>query len=122
MSTDSKSSATSPNMDRLRAIRQGHRGVVTKATKEVDELLSEERTSRESFDCLNVFLQQLDNKMHVLRDIDQEILTLCLVEEIEREIEESETVVAKTLKYKHKIDTALRARHCRRSCGANGIL
>lgn len=107
MSMDSKSSAASLNMDCLRAIRRGHRGVVTKATREINELLSEEGTSHESFDHLNVLLQQLDNKMHVLRDINREILALCPVEEIERQIEESETVVAKTLKYKHKIDTAL---------------
>ena len=70
MSTDSESSAASPNMDYLQAIRRGNRGVVTKATRKIDELLSEEGTSRESFDHLNVLLQQLDNKMHVLRDID----------------------------------------------------
>ena len=47
--------------------------------------------------------------MHVLQDINREILTLCAVEEIEREIEDSEAVDAKILKYKRKMEEALRS-------------
>ena len=98
-----------PTIERLRVIRRAHRGVVTKATREIDELLSEEPLSSESVDRLNVLLQQLNNKMHVLQDINREILTLCAVEEIEREIEDSEAVDAKILKYKRKMEEALRS-------------
>ena len=63
-----------------------------KATQEIDELLSEEPLSSESVDQSNVLLQQLNNKMHVLQDINREILTLCTVEEIEWEIEDSKAV------------------------------
>ena len=46
--------------------------------------------------------------MHVLQDTNREILTLCTVEEIEREIEDSEAVDAKILTYKRKMEEALR--------------
>ena len=98
-----------PTIERLRVIRRAHRGVATKATREIDELLSEEPLSSESVDRLNVLLQQLNNKMHVLQDINRKILTLCAVEEIEREIEDSEAVDAKILKYKRKMEEALRS-------------
>ena len=104
-----KEKPSSPNIEHLRVIRGGNRGVITKATREIDELLSEETMTSESVDRLNVLLQQLNNKMHVLQDIDREILTLCPMDEIEREIEESETVVAKSLRYKLKIEEALRS-------------
>ena len=68
-----------------------------------------EPLSSESVDQLNVLLQQLNNKMHVLQDINREILTLCSVKEIEREIEDLEAVDAKILKYKRKIEQALRS-------------
>ena len=74
-----------PTIERHRVIRRAHRGVVTKGTREIDELLVVEPLSSESVDQLNVLLQQLNNKMHVLQDINREILTLYSVEEIERE-------------------------------------
>lgn len=101
--------SSQPTIERLRVIRRAHRGVVTKATREIDDLLSEEPLSSESVDRLNVLLQQLNNKMHVLQDINREILTLCAIEEIEREIEDSEAVDAKILKYKRKMEEALRS-------------
>ena len=90
-----KEKPSSPSIEHLRIIRGGNRGVITKATREIDELLSGETMTNESVDHLNVLLQQFNNKMHVLQDIDCEILTLCLMNEIEQEIEESETVVVK---------------------------
>ena len=72
-----------PTIEQLRIIRRAHRGVVTKATQEIDKLLSEEPLSSESVDRLNVLLQQLNNKMHVLQDTNREIPMLCAVEEIE---------------------------------------
>ena len=44
-----------PTIERLRVIRRPHRGVVTKVTREIEELLSEEPLSSESVDRLNVF-------------------------------------------------------------------
>ena len=64
-------------------IRGGNRGIITKATREIDELLLGEMMTSESVDRLNVLLQQLNNKMHVLQDIDHEILTLCPMDKIE---------------------------------------
>ena len=52
--------------------------------------MNAERVSR-----LNVKLQQLEAKLKVLSDIDKDILSKCNVEDIECEINKSETVTAK---------------------------
>ena len=86
--------------EQMRSIRGGHRGVVTKIVKEVDDLLSAEGPmNAERVSRLNVKLQQLEVKLKVLSDIDKDILSKCNVEDIEREINESETVIAKIMDY-----------------------
>ena len=84
--------------ERVRSIRGGHRGVVTKVVKEVDDLLStKEALDAERVSRLNVKLQQLEAKLKVLGDIDKEILSKCKVDDIESEINESEAVTAKIM-------------------------
>ena len=46
-----------PTIERHQVLRRAHRGVVTKATQEIDELLAVEPLSSESVDRLNVLLQ-----------------------------------------------------------------
>ena len=95
--------------ERMRSIRGGHRGVVTKIVKEVDDLLSAEGPmNAERVSRLNVKLQQLEAKLKVLSDIDKEILSKCNVEDIEREINESETVTAKIMDCQQRIHEAIK--------------
>lgn len=62
--------------ERARSQRGGHRGVVTKVVKEVDELLStDEMTASKRITRLKEKLQQLEAKLKVLADIDKEILS-----------------------------------------------
>ena len=78
--------------ERMRSIHGGHRGVVTKIVKEVDDLLSAEGPMNpERVRRLNVKIQQEEAKLKVLSDIDKDILSKCNVEDIEREINKSET-------------------------------
>jgi len=90
-------------MERLRAIHGGHRGVVTRLTKQIDELLAVELVG-ECVSKLNVLLQKLNNKFD---NIDRDIITVCKLEEIEREMEESEVMAAKFLDYKRKVEETL---------------
>ena len=78
--------------ERMRSIHGGHWGVVTKIVKEVDDLLSAEGPMNpERVRRLNVKIQQEEAKLKVLSDIDKDILSKCNVEDIEREINKSET-------------------------------
>ena len=96
-------------LERLRTIRRGHRGVTTKIVKEVDELLaSGELIESEQLSWLNVKLQQLDGKLKLLSDIDKEILSKCNVDAIEQEINESESVTDKIMSYKQRIQEAIK--------------
>ena len=66
---------TRRKLDRLRAKRGGHRGVCTKLTKEVDELVkSSDEDQANRFDVLQCLLQE---KLKLLNEIDEEILGLC---------------------------------------------
>ena len=97
--------ATKAKLDRCRAIRGGHQGVLTKLTKEIDKILSQEMLTEEHYIRLSVIDRQLEAKSSVLADLDKEVLSCCDAGEIEGEIDESETVTAKIIGYKAKIDS-----------------
>ena len=96
------------DLDRLKAVRAGHRGVVTKLTREVGKALSEAEAG-DKVGRLNVIYEQLQTKLNVLQKIDNEVLTLCNVEAIECEIEDSEDVSARIFDYKHRIEVYLKS-------------
>ena len=81
--------------ERLREIRGGHRGVVTKLIRKVDELLTTGETTftAEQLTLLQVKQQQLDSKLKVLDDIDKQILDKCETSQIEHEINEAEVIL-----------------------------
>jgi len=49
------------DLDRQKAVRAGHRGVITKLTREVDEALTGDAASGEKVGGLNVIYEQLQN-------------------------------------------------------------
>ena len=61
------------NLERLRSVRGGHRGVITKLTRELDTLLVGEPRD---IGRLQVINEQLKNKLSVLQKFDADILTL----------------------------------------------
>ena len=98
------------SLERLRAIRGGNRGVVTKLVNETDEiLLSTVPLESAQKTQINVISQQLDNKLKILNDMDKDILEKCDVSAIATELEESEAVTAKILSCKQNIEETLRA-------------
>ena len=54
-------------LKRLRAIRRGNRGVVTKLEKEVIEILETTPINYDSISRLNVLNQQLEGKLNTLK-------------------------------------------------------
>ena len=80
------------DLERVRARRRGHRGVATKYTQEAKQILETEsidNSQRERLASLQVLLQ---DKLKVLLKSDEDILSMYATEEIEREIEELDTI------------------------------
>ena len=85
----------SEKLSRLKAIRGGHRGVVTKYEKEATTIIANETSTKEDVSRIQVIQCLLEEKLKILNTIDQEVLTLCNEGEIEKEIEDSESIVAR---------------------------
>ena len=97
---------------RLKSIRAGHRGVVTRHINEARTILEyrcepghvEEELTVAQMDRLNLISLLLLEKEKTLSKIDQEELELCELTKIEREIQESENIVPKILETKQQIE------------------
>ena len=106
------------NLEWLKAIRAAHRGVITKKVQQAMEVLGDEgdTLTDEDFQQLDVIKRLLDEKLKKLEEIDQNVLSLCTLENIEHEIEESDKVLAKVVECQKKIqDTVQKQRKDERS-------
>ena len=74
-------------LERLRARRRGHRGVSTKLEKQAIELI--ENPESNNLEKCKVITKQLEAKLKLLSEIDDEILNICDVGDIQHEIEEA---------------------------------
>ena len=100
--------AEKEKIERLKSIRAGHRRVVTRHINEGKTILENRRElghveelTLAQVDRLNLISLLLLEKQKTLSKIDQEVLELCELTEIEREIQESENIVSKILETKH---------------------
>jgi len=92
-------------LTRLRAIRGTHRSIVTKNATKVNDIVEDETlAASEQVKQLEVIHRLLETKLKALRDIDQEVLSLCSVEEIPQEIGESERYVEKIIMCQKRIN------------------
>ena len=94
-------------LEQLRTVCRSHCGVVTKLSKEKDTLLVTKTRATEQIDCLIVIRQQLTTKGQTLQELNRDILNWCSLEDVEGEVNEAETVLAKIMDYRHWIDAAL---------------
>ena len=92
-------------LGRLTLIRRGHRGILTKLIKEIDALLE---PAEPEIDQMKIISEQLEGKLKVFSNLDSDIVALCPEEDIEREIEDTESITAKIIGAKRKIDEALK--------------
>ena len=81
--------ASKAKLERLRAVREGHRRYVSKLREELTERLQGHLEAKD-YERLDVIRQLLDGKQRILSEADQEILSLCEVEAIDEEIKGSE--------------------------------
>ena len=96
------------DLERLKAIRGGHRGVATKLIRQGVEILESTFLLTEDYERLFVIYQQLDTKLQTLNDYGQQILTVCNVTDMEAEIEDSQRAIEKVMACKRKIDLKLK--------------
>lgn len=91
-------------LTRLRAIRGAQRSTVTKNVGKVNDIIGDEEfVSSEQIQQLQVISRLLETKLKILEGIDQEVLSLCNVDEIPQEIEESEKYVEKAITCQKRI-------------------
>ena len=88
--TSMSTTESEDNLKRLRATRSGNRGVATKYTKEAIELLK--NGDVETKDRLLTIANFLNEKIERLKELDAQVLELCAITDIEREIEETEEI------------------------------
>ena len=94
---------TDEKLKRLKEIRSGNRGVVTKYIKEAIELLNDEDKSMDTTDRLNTIEKLLTEKVELLKELDVKILDLCDVEDIVHGINETEEVYSRVCDVRVKI-------------------
>ena len=95
-------------LERLRASRGAHRGVLTKRIGEANEILeSEGMLSNEQIKQLDVLHRLLENKLKLVEGLDESFLSLCEVETIQNEIEDSERVLERVVECQKSIQDAL---------------
>ena len=93
-------------LERTRAIRGGHRGVVTKLIREAEEIITAATGPLDApgRNRVNAIKQQLEGKLKTLEELNKEILASCDPTVIVTEIEESDAIVTKVISCKLKID------------------
>ena len=79
---------------RLRGKRRGNRSVITKLVNEVEIILQAEAIDQRR---LKVIACLLNKKLRSVESLDEGIISLCLVEEIDSEIEEYHDVNSRAM-------------------------
>jgi hypothetical protein len=77
----------------------GHQGVITKLSKEADYILKnyEEVEAAGAKTRLQTIQTMLCEKWKILKELDEEVLPLCEVEEIMKEVEEADEIISRVL-------------------------
>ena len=92
---------------RLRAKRAGNRGVVTKLMGQVETILQQSpgELNAKTRDQLQRIDSMLSEKSTLLNELNDQIIAVCKVEEIEKEIDETETLKMRIMDTRADIST-----------------
>ena len=91
--------------ERCKAIRAANRSFVIKLLEETNTISSTATVSNDQYTRLDVIYRQLEAKLLSLAELDKEALSLCDIKDISMEVEESESVVARIMECKGKIES-----------------
>jgi hypothetical protein len=92
--------AEAQSIERKRAIRKANRGVITKYINEANDLLHEEDSDRDRLITIQGLLRE---KLDYIKRLDSEILDICEIKDIDKEIIESEEINTRVLNISKKI-------------------
>ena len=88
------------NRERYKAIRAGHRGVLMRLTREIDEVMGVETLGDKHHHKLDVMYRQLESKAKILSELDNDVMKCCELGDIEREVQEYDAIATKIIEYK----------------------
>ncbi|CAB4005289.1 Hypothetical predicted protein, partial [Paramuricea clavata] len=92
--------AEAQSIERKRAIRKANRGVITKYINEANDLLHDEDSDRDRLITIQGLLRE---KLDYIKRLDSEILEICEIKDIDKEIIESEEINTRVLDVNKKI-------------------
>ena len=98
---------TEEKIQRYKASRKAHRGKITQYINEINDLLGARYLSNDEQLTVKNLKARLEQKRETLETIDNEILAICDVANIEKEIDESEEINYKITDAMNKIDQVL---------------
>ena len=93
----------SETIERKRAIRSANRGVLTKYMKESIEHMDGD-VDQSKLDRLTTLDKLLNEKLALVKKLDDEILKECEIKDIGKDIEESEEITSRVYEIKNKIE------------------
>jgi len=101
-------------LQQAKAKRAGNRAVITKLTKEADDIIKEGQEHGLPFSLpktnrLHTVNAMLEEKIAIAKDLDKQVLSRCDVGEIEKEIEDSDEILSCVLDIQRCISQQLSA-------------
>ena len=93
----------SETIERKRAIRSANRGVLTKYMKESIEHMDGD-VDQSKLDRLTTLDKLLNEKLALVKKLDDEIFEECEIKDIGKDIEESEEITSRVYEIKNKIE------------------
>lgn len=97
-------------LERVKAIRAANRGVITKKITDVHAILNGGTLNEDQGKALEILDRLLDSKLKTVQELDQSVLSLCGLDSIQGEIEDSEKVLEKVVECQTSIHEALQKR------------
>ena len=96
---------TKKRLQRLKAIRNGHRNVLTKLVQEGNELVFTDSSGANQLERIDVINSVLEGKLRAMNESDQ-ILSSCELTVVDKDIQESEEIVTEIIDCRRKIKKA----------------
>ena len=100
--------AEQEKLARLKATRKSHRGGLNRYMNEANAIADNTRTDESQLQRLQILKTQIEQKSNSLSKVDGDILQICDVTDIEKEVDETEAISLKLTELMAKIEKILK--------------
>ena len=100
--------AEQEKLGRLKATRKSHRGGLTRYMNEANTIADNARIDESQLQRLQILKTQIEQKSNTLSKVDGDILQICDVTDIEKEVDEAEAISFKLTELMTKIEKTLK--------------